>query len=165
MSTAIIFDPLLPWEALGAVGAAFALLLIFAGWRGLLGAWMRALGVAVILLALANPSLQEEQREPLADIVVILVDETASQRIAGRQEQSETALAELTDAIERRGNTELRVVRLEDAPGDGGSLAMGALSDALSEVPAARLAGAVLLSDGQVHDIEGAPNLDRKSVV
>ena len=159
MSTAIIFDPLLPWEALGALGAAFALLLIFAGWRGLLGAWMRALGVAVILLALANPSLQEEQREPLADIVVILVDETASQRIAGRQEQSETALAELTDAIERRGNTELRVVRLEDAPGDGGSLAMGALSDALSEVPAARLAGVVLLSDGQVHDIEGAPNL------
>ncbi len=58
MSGEVIFDPLLPWVVLGGLAAMFAALLVFAGWRGLLGAWLRAMGVAVILLALANPSLQ-----------------------------------------------------------------------------------------------------------
>ena len=159
MNTNVIFDPLFPWEVLAGLAVVFALLLVFAGWRGLLGAGLRALGVSAILLALANPSLQEEQREPLTDIALVLVDETASQRIADRAVQTEAALAELSAAIERRPNTELRLVRLGDAPGDGGSLAMSALSEALSEIPSARLAGAVLLSDGQVHDVDGAPSL------
>ena len=159
MNTNVIFDPLFPWEVLAGLAVVFALLLVFAGWRGLLGAGLRALGVSAILLALANPSLQEEQREPLTDIALVLVDETASQRIADRAVQTEAALAELSAAIERRPNTELRLVRLGDAPGDGGSLAMSALSEALSEIPSARLAGAVLLSNGQVHDVDGAPSL------
>ncbi len=159
MNGTVIFDPLLPWAVLAGLALVFAVLLAFAGWRGLLGAWIRAMGVAVILLALANPSLQEEDREPLSDIVLVVVDETASQRIADRAAQTDAALAELGAAIEGRRNTELRVVRVTDAPGDGGTLAMGALAEALSEIPSARLAGAVLLSDGQVHDIEGAPSL------
>ncbi|MFT6271887.1 MAG: hypothetical protein ACI9KS_000160 [Sulfitobacter sp.] len=159
MSGEVIFDPLLPWVVLGGLAAMFAALLVFAGWRGLLGAWLRAMGVAVILLALANPSLQEEDSEPLSDIVLIVVDETASQRIAERAAQTEDALVALSAQIESRANTDLRVVRLSDALGDGGTLAMGALSEALSEIPSARLAGAVLLSDGQVHDVEGAPAL------
>jgi hypothetical protein len=155
----VVFDPLLPWGVLGALAAGMALLLAFAGWRGLLGAWVRAIGAAVLLFALANPSLQEEERDPLSDIVLVVVDESASQRIGGRAEQTEAALSALEAEITARPNTDLQVVRLGDAPGDGGTLLMTALSEALAEIPQARLAGVMLLSDGQLHDLDRLPPL------
>jgi hypothetical protein len=155
----VIFDPLLPWGVLAGLAAGMALLLAFAGWRGLLGAWVRAIGAAVLLFALANPSLQEEERDPLSDIVLVVVDESASQRIGGRAEQTEAALTALEAEITARPNTDLQVVRLGDAPGDGGTLLMTALSEALAEIPQARLAGVMLLSDGQLHDLDRLPPL------
>ncbi len=155
----VVFDPLLPWGVLAALAAGMALLLAFAGWRGLLGAWVRAIGAAVLLFALANPSLQEEERDPLSDIVLVVVDESASQRIGGRAEQTEAALTALEAEITARPNTDLQVVRLGDAPGDGGTLLMTALSEALAEIPQARLAGVMLLSDGQLHDLDRLPPL------
>jgi hypothetical protein len=155
----VVFDPLLPWGVLAGLAAGMALLLAFAGWRGLLGAWVRAIGAAVLLFALANPSLQEEERDPLSDIVLVVVDESASQRIGGRAEQTEAALTALEAEITARPNTDLQVVRLGDAPGDGGTLLMTALSEALAEIPQARLAGVMLLSDGQLHDLDRLPPL------
>lgn len=155
----VIFDPLLPWPVIAALAVAMAFLLAFAGWRGLLGAWVRGLGAAVLIAALTNPSLQEEQREALSDIVLVVVDDSASQRIADRAAQTEAALAAVSAEVTARPNTELQVTRMGDAPGDGGSLLMTALSDAMAEIPRARLAGVILISDGQVHDLERAPNL------
>jgi hypothetical protein len=155
----VVFDPLLPWGVLAGLAAGMALLLAFAGWRGLLGAWVRAIGAAVLLFALANPSLQKEERDPLSDIVLVVVDESASQRIGGRAEQTEAALTALEAEITARPNTDLQVVRLGDAPGDGGTLLMTALSEALAEIPQARLAGVMLLSDGQLHDLDRLPPL------
>ncbi len=57
------------------------------------------------------------------------------------------------------GNTELRVVSLGDGEGDQGTLLMTALAEAMAEEPRARLAGAILLTDGQLHDIDRAPDL------
>jgi len=159
MTGAVIFDPLLPWGAIAALGVAIFVLLAFAGWRGLLGAWIRGVGAAVLLFALANPSLQEEEREALSDIVLVIVDETASQKISDRPQQTEATLAEISARITARPNTELRVQRLGDAPGDGGTQLMGALAEALAEIPQARLAGAILISDGQAHDLDLAPQM------
>jgi hypothetical protein len=61
--------------------------------------------------------------------------------------------------VARLENTELRVRRFADAPEDGGSLAMTALAELLSEEPRARVAGAMIITDGQVHDVELAPTL------
>lgn len=158
-SGTVIFDPYLPWAVLGALGVLMAALLLFAGARGLLGAWVRGLATAALLLALANPSLQEEDRSPLTDIVLVVVDETASQRISDRTEQTEAALEALSAEITARTNTELRVVRVGDGPGNAGTLLVAAMTEALSEIPQARLAGTILLSDGQVHDLGPMPNL------
>ena len=155
----IIFDPLLPWVVLWV---AVALALVFVGlalWRGLSGWWLRALALAMLLLALANPSLQLEDREPLSDIVLLLVDESASQGIDVRPEQVASVVAELEAKIAGLANTELRVVRLGDSDGNRGTLLMQALAEAMAEEPRARLAGAVLLSDGQLHDIEALPDM------
>lgn len=155
----IIFDPLLPWVVLWV---AVALALVFVGlalWRGLSGWWLRALALAMLLLALANPSLQLEDREPLSDIVLLLVDESASQGIDVRPEQVASVVAELEEEIAGLANTELRVVRMGDSDGNRGTLLMQALSEAMAEEPRARLAGAILLSDGQLHDIEALPEM------
>jgi len=156
---AIIFDPLLPWTVLWG-GVAFAM--VFAGlavWRGLTGWWMRGGAFAILLLAVANPSLQVEEREALSDIVVLLVDESSSQGIDVRPEQVAAAIVGIEAEVAGQPNTELRVVRMGDSDGNRGTLMMEALARALAEEPRARLAGVILLSDGQVHDVERLPDL------
>ncbi|MEL6959452.1 MAG: hypothetical protein AAGL89_10920 [Pseudomonadota bacterium] len=153
----IILDPLIPLVILYALAALAALGLVVAVWRRLIGWALRALAALVLLGAIANPSLQTEDRAPLSDIVIAVVDESASQRIADRPDQSAAALANLEAEIARQPNTELRVVTLGDGEGDAGTELMTALSAALSEEPQARIAGIVLISDGRLHDLQAAP--------
>ena len=58
---------------------------VVAAARGLPGWWLRALAVVTLGVALLNPSLQIEEREPLSDILLIAVDESASQTLADPQ--------------------------------------------------------------------------------
>ena len=154
----IILSPLLPWPIV-LVAFAFAVALTAFGlWRGLAGWWLRALAFAALLLAMMNPSLQTEDRDSLTDIVILVVDESASQGISIRPDQVAAAEAQLQTAIAGLPNTELRVVRVGDAADNRGTLLMARLAEAMTEEPRGRLAGAVLLTDGQLHDIDGAPD-------
>ncbi len=159
MTGSIIFDPLLAWPLVWACVVVAALFVGAAIWRGLSGWWLRGLAALVLLVALFNPSLQQEDRAQLTDIVILVVDESASQRIADRPDQTAAAIATLEAEVAALGNTELRIVPLGDAEGDQGTLLMTALAEAMAEEPRARLAGAILLTDGQLHDVERAPDL------
>ncbi len=159
MSGQVIFDPLVAWPVLYAAAAVMLLLVCFSLWRGLAGWWLRGLGAIALLAAIANPSLQNEDRTPLSDIVVLVVDESASQSISDRPDQVAEALAGLEAEIAARPNTELRVVTLRDGQGDEGTLLMSAVSEALAQEPQARIAGIITLTDGQLHDLERAPDL------
>ena len=159
MTSEIILDPLVPWVILWAAAALVVAGISFAIWRRLAGWALRGLAAVALLIAIANPSLQQEEREPLSDIIVAVIDESASQRISDRAEQTAEALAGLQEQVDRRTNTKLRVVRMGDAEGDGGSLLMTALSEALADEPQGRIAGIVLITDGRLHDMERAPAL------
>lgn len=159
MGGQVIFDPILGWPLIWFAAAVALVLVGFSFWRGLAGWWLRGLAAIVLLAALANPALQTEERLPLTDIVLLVVDESASQAIADRANQTARALAALEASITRLPNTELRIVRLGDGPDNAGTLLMSRLAAAMAEEPRARLAGAILLSDGQLHDIEAAPDL------
>ncbi|MBK1636823.1 glutamine amidotransferase [Rhodovulum adriaticum] len=159
MSGAVILDPLLPWPVLWAALALAVGMVGLALWRGLGGWWLRGLAAAAVLAALANPSLQTEDRNPLSDIVVLVVDDSASQRLADRPDQTAQAVEAVRAEVARLDNTELRIVRLGDGQGNEGTLLMTALAEALAEVPRARLAGAILLTDGQLHDLDRAPDM------
>ena len=159
MQGSVILDPLLPWPVLAGFAAFLVVLLAYAVWRGLSGWWLRALAGIVLFAALANPSLQQEDRTPLTDIVLVIVDETSSDAISDRPAQLQEAIAGLTARINARPNTELKVLTLQDAEGDGGTLLMSRLAEAMAEEPRARLAGAILLTDGQVHDIQRVPDM------
>ena len=82
MTDSILLSPLLPWPLIWALGVALVLLVGLSFWRGSSGWWLRALAGVALLLALANPSLQRETRDPLSDIVLLVVDDSSSNRIA-----------------------------------------------------------------------------------
>uniref|UniRef100_UPI002634FD03 hypothetical protein n=1 Tax=uncultured Roseicyclus sp. TaxID=543072 RepID=UPI002634FD03 len=158
MAQTILFDPLLPLWMIWALGGASVLIVALAIWRGLSGWPFRLAGAVAVLAALSNPSLQSEQREPLSDIVLVVVDQSASQRISDRAQQTEAALAALEADIAALG-MEMRLARVGDDPDNGGTLAMTALSRLLAEEPRARVAGAIIVTDGQLHDAQIVPDL------
>lgn len=158
MTRQILLDPMFPlWLIAVIAGVALAACLL-AALRGLPGWWLRGLGVVTLAVALLNPSLQTEEREPLTDILLIAVDESASQDLSDRAEQTEAALESLLAEAVAEG-LDTRVTRVPDGEGDSGTLVMGALSELMAEVPRDRIAGAVVISDGRVHDAALPPDL------
>lgn len=160
-NTEIILDPLVPAAILLALAAITIVAIMLAAWRGLPGWPWRSLAAAVVLTALANPALREEDREPLADIALVIVDESASQSIDIRPQQIAAARAGLEARLGALEGIETRWTTLRDAPAesDAGTLLMGALAEAMAGVARDRIAGAILVTDGQVHDIELAPDM------
>ncbi|WP_299287786.1 hypothetical protein [uncultured Tateyamaria sp.] len=152
MTGTVLFDPLLPWTVLTVLavlvmgGVALALM------RGLSGWALRGLAGLVVLAALSGPALQQEDRAPLSDIVILAEDQSASQRLRDRPAQSTSAADTLEAALIARDNTEVRRITVPDGDEDAGTRLMTALSDALAEEPRARVAGLIAISDGQVHD-------------
>jgi hypothetical protein len=102
---------------------------------------------------------QSEDRTPLKDIVVLLIDQSASQTLLDRARITENRTAEIEAALAARPNTQVHRIEVNDGPDDTGSLLMTALSEQLSKLPSERIAGIILLSDGLLHDLELAPEL------
>ncbi|MET3692925.1 hypothetical protein [Methylobacterium goesingense] len=148
------FTPLVPWPVMigfGVLVAVFAVLAFLARGRT---AILRALALALVLLAIANPSLVREDREPVKDIAAIVVDRSGSQALGDRPAMTDAVRAELQRRFGALTNIEPRFIDVPDAKdGDEGTRLFTALSQALADVPAERLAGVVMLTDGVVHDI------------
>ncbi|MEM8537758.1 MAG: hypothetical protein AAGF56_07840 [Pseudomonadota bacterium] len=159
MTGSIIFDPLINVWLIGVLGGMTLAGLALAAWRGLSGWPFRALGAAVVIGALLGPVYQQEEREPLSDIVFLVEDESASQRLGDRSDLTKEAADTLAARIEARENTELRRITVPDGQENTGTQLMTALSEAMAEEPRARIAGAILLSDGRLHDLDRAPDI------
>lgn len=159
MTGTLVLDPLLPLMVVYAVAALAIAGIALAIWRRLPGWWLRGLAVLALLAALFNPAIQREDRETLSDIVMLVVDQSASQQISDRPAQTETAIANVRAEVARMDNTELHIVTLGDGEGDSGTQLMTALSEAMAEEPQGRVAGIILLTDGRLHDLERAPPL------
>ncbi len=153
----IEFAPFFAWPVMALLVAAAMLLAALSFWRGVRGAALRAVALAALLLALANPLLTQEDREQLSTIVPIVVDRSQSQETAGRDAQTDQALSELQERFSRFPRIETRVVEVDsDADSDTPSTqAFTALSSAISDVAPGRVGGAVFLTDGQIHDLPG----------
>ena len=158
MNGALSIDwaPLLPWPVLAGLATVALAVVALAFWRRARGAGWRALAVLALLVALANPSLIEERREPLDDVALVLIDESPSQRVAPRPEQTEETVTHLLRELDRLQQTEVRVLRAgADAVGldQDGTRLFTALRQGLAKVPRQRVAGVVVVSDGQIHDV------------
>src|SRR6266566_2900357 len=154
MQYGIAFAPLVPslvlWIAIAAIVVIAGLLLLGRA----RGAAVRVTALALIVLALANPSFTREDREPLTSVVAVVVDKSPSQNFGERNKETAQAREALVDALKKIKGLEVRVVDAGQADGEtDGTKLFGALSSALSDVPVDRVAGAFLITDGRVHDI------------
>ncbi|MGH6848032.1 MAG: hypothetical protein ACREC0_11520, partial [Methylocella sp.] len=101
------FSALLPWTVLlglGVVALGLIGLSLYAR-RG--GSFLRALGLGLLLLAMTGPSFVREERDPLKEVVAIVVDQSGSQTIGERPAQTEKARAGLEKSLNALGNVEV----------------------------------------------------------
>ncbi|MFD1704156.1 hypothetical protein ACFSCV_14215 [Methylopila henanensis] len=142
--------PLVPLIALGVAGAVVAALCVLGRTRG---AWLRAGAIACLLLALANPSFTREDRETLTNILPVVVDRSGSQTLDGRGAQTDEVRRQVEARLQGLPNTEVRWIEAgQDGTSADGTELFAALRTALADVPPERVAGALFVTDGVVHD-------------
>jgi len=151
----VALNPILPWAALIALGALYGALLIFAFARSARGTFWRVIAGLLLVFALLDPSLVEEQRNYQKDIAVVLVDRSPSQNLGNRARETNDALAEVQRQLALLPDLEVRVIEGGGGPdtAEKGTELMGVLQRGLADVPLRRLAGIITISDGQIHDL------------
>ncbi len=150
--------PLLPWWAIFGFIALAGLALIFGAFRRARGTLWRLAAAAMLVLILLDPSLVQEQRQPQKDVAVVVVDDSPSMRIGQRRQYADDALQAVTQHLAALKDLDVRVVHAgapdANAPmADTGTQLYTALSRALADVPRQRVAGAVMITDGEIHDM------------
>jgi hypothetical protein len=154
LNLGVSFAPLVPayvvWAAFGAA-LLISILLLLARSRG---APVRAVALGLMVLALANPSLTREDRDPIPSVAAVIVDKSPSQDFGDRNAQTEAARATLVERLKRIPGLEVRVAEAGAADGEtDGTRLFSALSATLADVPPDRVAGAIMITDGRVHDV------------
>lgn len=155
MNWSIDFAPLIPMPLFWGLIVLAAVLIGLLFLRRTRGASLRSLAVIAMLLALANPTLREEERDYLANIAIVVVDESTSQALAGRPEQAAAIRTELETRLGRIDNLDVKWVTAKSGT-DGratGTELFAALNNALANTPPDRIAGAIMITDGQAHDV------------
>ncbi len=149
----IEFAPLVPLALIGMLAAAAAVLILFGLTKRVPGTIWRTVVMAALTLALLNPTFFNERRTPLSDVAVMVIDESTSQSIGARRQRTQAAATQVAERLGRERELELRTVRVADSGVGDGTRLIEALTNTLSDVPTERFAGAIVITDGQVHDI------------
>ena len=158
MRWSIEFLPFVSWPVIWALAALGVVLFALLLWRARRGALLRALAYAMLLLAIANPHLKQEDREPLNDVLAVVVDDTQSQTIAGRDPRTEAIRKDLEERLKAFPNLDVRWIHSASTASDAdrdGTMLFTDLAKGLADVPPDRLAGVIMLTDGNVHDVPG----------
>jgi hypothetical protein len=150
----VSFAPLVPayvvWAAFG-VSFLIAVILLLTRSRGAL---LRSIALVLMVLALANPSLTREDRDPIPSVAAVIVDQSPSQQFGDRAQQTQAAREALIARLKRIRGLEVRVADASEADGENeGTRLFSALSSTLADVPPDRVAGAIMITDGRVHDV------------
>ncbi len=151
----IDFAPMVSGPLFWAAIAVAMLLVALLAWRRTRGALFRTLALAALLLALSNPTLREEQRENLGNIAIVVIDESTSQLLAGRPAQAAAIKADVEAKLGKIPGLQVKWVSSSKPDGDNpsGTNLFADLNKALANVPPDRLAGVIMVTDGQVHDV------------
>ncbi|RWN61075.1 MAG: hypothetical protein EOR99_31690 [Mesorhizobium sp.] len=155
MNWSLAFEPLISWPLLGLVLAPLLLLALVGLWFRQRGAVFRFAALLALGAALLNPVALAEEREALKSVVAVVVDRSQSQDIGERTKQTDEALAGLQQRLGRFKQFDVRVVeagKSEAAEERTETRLFGALESAFRDVPPSRIGGAIMITDGEVHD-------------
>ena len=152
--TRLAFAPVIPVPLLTALAVIALLITLYALFTGARGALARGVAFAVLLFALTGPLLIREKHAPLNDVAVIVTDRSQSMSIGARAAQAESARQQVKKLLTAQPGLIVRETSVTTiATGENnGTQAFAALNAALADVPENRVAGAILITDGEVHD-------------
>jgi uncharacterized membrane protein len=158
--TRLAFAPVIPVEWLSALIVVAALITLYGMYMRARGAWARGLAFAVLLFALAGPLLVKEKHAPLDDVAVIVTDRSQSMTLGKRSQQADAARARIRELLAKQPGLVVRETSVTTTTtGENNcTQAFAALNAALADVPPGRVAGAILITDGQVHDVPSPGN-------
>jgi hypothetical protein len=142
MNLSLSFEPLFSWPVLTVAALVLMALAVFGLLRRTRGAWLRLGAAAALCLALANPVFLSEDRDPVKSVVALISDRSQSQSLGDRTADTDKAIAAVKEKLGRFKQFELASTKL-----------FAALTDVFRDVPPNRIAGAILVTDGQVHDV------------
>jgi hypothetical protein len=152
--TRLAFAPVIPLSLLTALAVIAVLITAYAFFMRARGAWARGLAFAVLLFALSGPLLVREKHAPLPDVAVIVTDRSQSMSLGQRAAQAESARQQVRKLLAAQPGLIVREtsVTTTTTGENNGTQAFAAVNAALADVPQSRVAGAILITDGQVHD-------------
>ncbi|NWG93360.1 MAG: hypothetical protein HXY21_12795, partial [Parvularculaceae bacterium] len=150
----IAFEPAFSMSAIIAAGA----LAVLAGSVSLIraprSAPFRIAALLALLALLLNPQIRVAERTALADIAVIIEDDSASNRL----DQRRGATRAVADALEAKLRAVDNVDLIRTQGGGADETRLGeAIDAALTDNPRARLSGVFVITDGQATDNVPAP--------
>lgn len=167
MSYSLHFEPLSGILPLFIAIAAALAVLAFACYKRAKGSCLRVLASAFFLCLLINPVLQKDVRKILPGIAAIIVDNSQSQNFGARKQDTMQALAKLQRQLSAFPHIETRIIQaaVQDAKTAGATRLetqiFTPLREALADVPAERISGVILLTDGQIADIPHIADKDK----
>ena len=156
MSFIIDFSPLLPWPAAVALISILAAVLIWAASQKLVGWPLRTAAGALIAAVLLNPQLRLQERVLEPNQVILVVDNSASQTVGNREAQTIEAVEAIKNQLAMQANVEVIEVSVRESPQGyaAETRLLGALNDQLGNIDSARLASAVIVTDGRISNEE-----------
>jgi len=121
------------------------------------GSLFRFLFMFIIILSLFNPVIISENRESIPDTVAVLLDLSPSQNINNRKENALKTYDNIKKQLEKKDDIE---VRYKTIKGEKGTNIFEPLYSLIGDIPNNRLAGAIIISDGQIRDTPKINNLN-----
>ncbi len=162
MNNVIVFEPIIPLWMLIVAGGLAIMLAVLGVVRSPKGGSLRLLAAVLLIALLANPLIRIAERTSLPDVVIVLIDKSASQELDGRARSTEIITAQLTDRLHSLKNTEVRTF---DVDGEEETRLVEALRNAVADTPRARLSSVFVITDGQASDSEALKGLVLKAPV
>ena len=105
--------------------------------------------LCLIILSIANPTIISENRQNIPDTVAVLLDLSPSQDINNRKDIAKKTYNTIKNELEKIDNLEARFKTIN---GKKGSKIFEPLNSMIGDIPSDRLAGAIIITDGQITD-------------
>ncbi len=156
----LVLAPIVPWPFIYLFAGICIVVFAFVIVRHKIWPLWRITASLLITVAFIDPTIVREDRVKQKDIILALVDRTTSQNLGSRGALTDQTIKHLQAQLKRFPETELRIETVYDLAPEShignyeeGTFLIRGLRRAIRTLPEGRLAGVVIITDGQVHDM------------
>jgi hypothetical protein len=150
--TALHFATIIPWIWFIGLCVIVFLLSALSLFLRHKNAFLRTVCAACFLFALSGPYFLISEKEKRSDTGIVLVDRSESQAIAQRSDITQKAIQYLQQTLKDNASLNLRIVETDSEEGKNGTHIFKALKTAFQDIAIDERAGAIIITDGQIHD-------------